>query len=156
AARRYEPVAVTRGGARDVIRGMRIITIPAALLAASLALAACGSAVPPTPAAAHVARPAPAATPKPAAPSPPCTLPVTPSYLVRTTEPGTTPTIGEIGNADLANCTPTLQDFAATAGQAPGECTTIALASDNPGIDVYTSTAAPPLRDVIESAGPGC
>lgn len=134
---------------------MRIITF-AALAAASLALAACGSSSPPSPAAAPATREAPVAAPKAPAPSPSCTLPATPSYLIRTTEPGTTPVISEVGNADLADCTPTLKDFAATAGQGPGECDTIALASDNPGIDVYTSTAAPPLKDVIESAGPGC
>jgi hypothetical protein len=57
--------------------------------------------------------------------------------------------------ADGADCTPTLQEFQETAGQAQGECTTIALASDNPG---YNAAAfpAPPLRDVINSAGPGC
>jgi OOP family OmpA-OmpF porin len=149
---RSECPAANRGAAEGVIQGMRIITL-GALVATSLAIAACGSSGSPAPAAAPATQAAPAAAPKP---SPTCTLPVTPSYLIRTTEPGTTPTISEVGNADLADCTPTLKDFAATAGQGPGECDTIALASDNPGIDVYTSTAAPPLKDVIESAGPGC
>jgi hypothetical protein len=49
---------------------------------------------------------------------------------------------------------PTLSSFAATAGQADGECATIALASSNPGYDV-NAVPAPPLKDVIESAGPG-
>jgi hypothetical protein len=42
-----------------------------------------------------------------------------------------------------------------TAGQASSECTTIALASDNPGYNVNAVPAAP-LKDVIESVGPGC
>jgi len=68
----------------------------------------------------------------PATPAAACKLKVTFDYLVRTTEPGLAASAQEIGNVDFIDCTPTLQDFAQTAGQAQGECTTIARASRNP------------------------
>ncbi len=91
----------------------------------------------------------------PATPAAACKLKVTFDYLVRTTEPGLAASAQEIGNVDFSDCTPTLQDFAQTAGQAQGECTTIARASRNPGYDV-NATPAPPLRRMIMRAGPGC
>jgi hypothetical protein len=84
-----------------------------------------------------------------------CKLKTTFDYIVRDNLPGASVQASEIGNVDLANCAPALSDFAATAGQASGECTTIALASDNPGYNV-NEVPAPPLKEVIESAGPGC
>lgn len=90
-----------------------------------------------------------------APPSASCKLKTTFDYIVRDDLPGASVQAQEIGNVDLANCTSSLADFAATAGQADGECTTIALASKNPGYDV-NAVPAPPLKDVIESAGPGC
>jgi hypothetical protein len=90
-----------------------------------------------------------------AAPSPPCKLKDTPTYIVRDDDPGASVLASDIGNADYVTCTTALADFAATAGQASGECTTIALASDNPGYNV-NAVPAPPLKGVIESAGPGC
>jgi hypothetical protein len=107
--------------------------------------------------------PAPAATPAAAtreaaaspAPSRSCALKTTFDYIVRDAEPGLPALAQVIGNVDLANCTPTLQDFAQTAGQAQGECTSIALASANPGYNVNASPA-PPLRKVLMRAGPGC
>jgi hypothetical protein len=84
-----------------------------------------------------------------AVPSPSCT---------RTVWPPLQPQADEIGNTDYtdhAACADSLSTFASEAGQADGECTTIALASDNPGYNV-NATPAPPLKDVIESAGPGC
>jgi hypothetical protein len=104
---------------------MRIIT-PAALAIGSLTLAACGSARPPAPA----ARPAPAASSVPAAPSPSCARTTTFDYIERDTEPGRQPSALEIGNVNLEDCTPSLLDFQAETGEAQGECTTIALASD--------------------------
>ena len=95
-----------------------------------------------------------AAKPK-AKPSPSCTLPDTPTYIVRDDDPGASVIASDIGNADYATCTTMLSNFAADAGEAPGECTTVALASDNPGYDV-NEIPAPPLKDVIEAAGPGC
>jgi hypothetical protein len=56
---------------------------------------------------------------------------------------------------DLATCTPSLDEFARTASQAQGDCTQIALASDNPGYDV-NATPAPPLLKVITQVGSGC
>lgn len=61
----------------------------------------------------------------------------------------------EIGNVDFTDCSDSLADFRQTAGQADGECTTIALASSNPGYDP-DAVPAPPLKHVIEAAGPGC
>ena len=127
---------------------MRIRSLaPAALTA--LSLAAC-------------AAPGSSSSP-PAAPSPshtvaaagPCKLKTRFDYLVRTTQPGVPASALEIGNVDLANCTPALADFAATAGQAAGECTTIARARANPGYDV-SAVPARPLRRVLMRAGPGC
>lgn len=131
---------------------MRTSILPAVLAAASVVmLAACSSG-----AASSGAATAPAPT-RAAAPSPSasCKLKTTFDYIERDDDPGAPALAGEIGNVDLANCTPSLSDFVAEAGQSPGECTTIALASDNPGYDV-NATPAPPLKDVIMSAGPGC
>jgi hypothetical protein len=131
-----------------------LATIP--LLAAALALAACTSPAP-------ASQPSPAVAPAAATQSPPaspaasasCALRTTFSYIVRTTEPGQPAIAQEIGNVDLGNCTPTLSDFAQTAGQAQGECTTIARARANRGYNVNASPA-PPLRKVLMRAGPGC
>jgi hypothetical protein len=120
-------------------------------LGAASALAACSSPAPSS-------SPPPAAAPKsPPASSAPgaCALKTTFDYIVRTTEPGTPAIAQDIGNVDLANCTSSLSDFAATAGTAQGECTTIARARANPGYDVNASPA-PPLRRVLLRAGPGC
>ena len=87
--------------------------------------------------------------------SPACKRSLLPAYIIRDDDPGASIMADEIGATDEENCTSSLADFAATAGQASGECTTIALASSNPGYDV-NQVPAPPLRDVIESAGPGC
>jgi hypothetical protein len=89
------------------------------------------------------------------APSPSCTRTATFDYIVRTVRPGAHTSAAEIGNVDYADCTGALADFAALAGQADGECTTIALARDNPGYNV-NETPARPLQDVLEAAGPGC
>jgi hypothetical protein len=111
----------------------------------------------------------------PAASAPPATLAATPpatttaaasasvkgctsptfDYIERDVDPDAQTLAQEIGNCDLATGQDSLASFQQTAGQAPGECTTIALASDNPGYDV-NAVPAPPLKDVIESAGPGC
>jgi hypothetical protein len=76
-------------------------------------------------------------------------------YIERTVWRPLQPSADEIGNTDYATCTSSLASFAAEAGQADGECTTIALASDNPGYNANATPAAP-LHHVIESAGPGC
>lgn len=95
------------------------------------------------------------ATPSHAASATPCSLAPTFDYIERITEPGLAPSAFELGNVNLAECKPTLDTFMSTAGQAAGECTTIALASDNPGYDINAADP-PPLRKVILSAGPGC
>jgi len=83
-----------------------------------------------------------------------CTLATTFDYVERTAETGQSPTAEEIGNVDLA---PSLQEFQATHRQHRhrGECTEIALASDNPGYDV-NATYLPPLKKVIDRTRPGC
>jgi hypothetical protein len=83
-----------------------------------------------------------------------CTGP-TFDYIERDDFPGAQILAEEIGNCDLATGQDSLASFQQTAGQGTGECTTIALASDNPGYNV-NAIPAPPLKDVIESAGPGC
>jgi hypothetical protein len=91
-----------------------------------------------------------------AAPSPTgCNLPDNQDLIERDDDPGAQILAAEIGEVDLENCVTTLSEFQQTAGQGAGECTTIAWASDNPGYDVNKIPAAP-LKDVIESAGPGC
>ena len=73
-------------------------------------------------------------------------------YTLAQIAPGATPS----GLYDFSGATQfKLPVAAGYVGQASGECTTIALASSNPGYDV-NQVPAPPLRDVIESAGPGC
>jgi hypothetical protein len=83
-----------------------------------------------------------------------CTGP-TFDYIERDDLPGGQILADEIGNCDLATGQDSLASFQQTAGQGAGECTTIALASDNPGYNVNAIPASP-LKDVIESAGPGC
>lgn len=128
----------------------RILPLLAAA-AATAALAACGSAASSTSAAAPASQAAKAAP----APSAPCRLKITFDYIERTTEPGLQAQANEIGNVDFTNCTDTLSDFQAEAGQGDGECTKIALASKNPGYDA-SAVPAPSLKAVIASAGPGC
>ena len=137
------PGAILRGSAAP--RG-RCVSNGAAVLV----VAACSSS----------SGPAASASPAVAAPSSPaatgsCGLKTSFDYLVRTTQPGMPASAQEIGNVDLAHCMPTIQDFAKTAGTASGECTQIALASDNPGYDVNASPT-PTLRKVITDTGPGC
>ncbi len=129
----------------------RLLT--AALAAGVLSVAACGSSASSSaPAAAapatatHGARPSASAS---------CTLTTSFDYIERTTQPGIPASADEIGNTDYSACADSLTTFAAEAGQADGECMTIARASDNPGYDV-NAVPAPPLKRVAESAGPGC
>jgi hypothetical protein len=125
--------------------------LPLAVIApALLALAACSSG---TPAASSGAPPAAVAAPSSSAA---CKLKDQgPDYIVRDMDPGASTLASEVGPVDLADCKTTLDDFPGTAGQGPGECTTIALASDNPGYNV-DANPAPRLKHVLMSAGPGC
>jgi hypothetical protein len=137
----------------------RTRTITPIALAVALAAAGCSSTSPTPTAVAHTASPVAVKTsPKAAAspsPAPSCTLPDNRDLIERDDDPGASILAEEIGEVDLENCTPTLDEFQQTAGHGAGECTTIAWASDNPGYDV-NAVPAPPLKDVIESAGPGC
>jgi hypothetical protein len=137
------------------MRTRQLLTISALLVTAAVT-AACSSGSP--------TASSPAATSAAAAPASPavvasasakgCTSP-TFDYIERDDIPGAQKLAQEIGNCDLATGQDSLANFQQTAGQGAGECTTIALASDNPGYDV-NAVPAPPLRDVIESAGPCC
>ena len=128
-------------------------TLAAAIAAGVLSVAACGSASSSAPPAAsasavahHAAKPSPSAS---------CTRTTSFDYIERDDDPGASITADEIGNTDYSSCQDSLTTFAAEAGRGDGECTTIARASDNPGYDV-NAIPAPPLKDVIESAGSGC
>jgi hypothetical protein len=100
-----------------------------------------------------------AASPAPAGPSTDttagCELAPGPQYLVRSVFPATPAVVTVVGDADRVDCQPVLDTFTEGVGQEPGECTTLALASDNPGYDLNTPNP-PPLTNVIHSAGPGC
>lgn len=128
---------------------MKLPAIAFAVLAAA-AVTACSSA------SSSAALPAsPAATQAPASPAAVCKLKTRFDYIERTTQPGLQAQAIEVGNVDLSACADTLTTFQQEAGQADGECTTIALASKNPGYDANATPAAP-LKHVIMSAGPGC
>ncbi len=132
--------------------------IVAAIGAAAMAVlvAACGASSP------HLATtPAAEDTRTPAKPSPSrsagaCKLKVTTDYIVRYVVPGLAASSQEIGNVDFANCTPTLQDFASEQPTEPGDCTSIALASENPRYNVNSTAPAMPLHHVILAIGPAC
>jgi hypothetical protein len=132
------------------VRKIALIAPVAVVIGAVLAGCSSGgstaAAAPPASRAAAAAKATPAAS---------CKLKTTFDYIVRDDDPGAQVLADEIGNVDFGNCTSSLEDFAATAGQAQGECTTIAKASDNPGYDV-NKIPAPPLKDVISESGPGC
>lgn len=131
--------------------------LPAAIAAVSVAipLAACSSAGP-SPASSASTGVSVAVSAAATHSAPPCKLKTTFDYIERFVSPSTgAPMAIEIGNVNFAACQSSLLGFQADAGTARGDCTTIALASDNPGYDAG-SDDPPPLRDVIESAGPGC
>jgi hypothetical protein len=82
-------------------------------------------------------------------------------YIERTTSPGFPALATVIGNVNVNDCKSALAEFRSNAPNAEGDCTTIALASDNPGYEqkyifVVYQPPPPPLNKVIESAGPGC
>lgn len=108
-----------------------------------------------TSSAARSAATAGAATATSPSPAASCALPDDRDLIERDDLPGVQILANEIGEVDLGNCVTTLSEFQQTAGQGQGECTTIAWASDNPGYDA-DAIPAPPLKKVIESAGPGC
>ncbi|MBR7838034.1 hypothetical protein KDL01_32475 [Actinospica durhamensis] len=130
-----------------------------ALAAASLALAGCSSSPGTSNAGSQTIVVTDTATGAAAKPSPSaaasCSLPDNQDLIVRDDDPQASIIASEIGEVDLGNCVTELSEFQQTAGQGAGECTTIAWAKDNPGYDA-NSVPAPPLKDVIESAGPGC
>ncbi|MGH3266903.1 MAG: hypothetical protein ACRDNS_33545 [Trebonia sp.] len=151
--RRRPPVWVITlcviSGAVFLAGAVSAIINPAPAAKTSVA-AATPAAAPHSPSRASSAAPSPSRSAFPS-----CKLHTTFSYIERDIVPGLRPSAVEIGNVDLGNCTPALADFASEAANGPGDCSTIALASDNPGYNADV-VPAPPLRKVIESAGPGC
>lgn len=135
-------------------------TSPAATTAPAAAPASpvpASSSAPPastSPAPTHTtAKPAPSTAA--AAPSPSCTLPDDRDLIVRYTVPGLQTQAQELGEADLANCTTTLDMLEQTSPTGPGYCTQAAWADQNSGYNPDATPAAP-LKHVLEAVGAGC
>jgi hypothetical protein len=60
-----------------------------------------------------------------------------------------------LGGFDYAACGPSIANLAFDSPALAGDCTQIALASDNPGYDV-NAAPAPPLKHVANEVGPAC
>ncbi|MDF3284652.1 hypothetical protein [Gordonia sp. N1V] len=58
----------------------------------------------------------------------------------------------EVGSMDKTTCEPSIESVEATLPTAPGYCTKLAWATDNPGYDVDMKPAAP-LKEVIDTVG---
>lgn len=95
-----------------------------------------------------------AAKPKPT-PSPSCTLPDDRDLLVWYKVPTLQDSAQELGEVDLANCTPTVDTIMSTSPTGAGYCTEVAYADQNPGYNA-DATPAPRLKHVIEEVGAGC
>jgi len=83
-----------------------------------------------------------------------------PDTYVRTVDPGEGTVAEDTGGAWQWNygkgqCMSAVQYALSQAVPFGGDCVTVAYAKDNPGYDTG-SDPAPPLNDVIASAGPGC
>jgi hypothetical protein len=80
--------------------------------------------------------------------------------IVRFKTPGQAWIAQELGGGYLWNvtskkCLTSVQMQMAAAPMIAGACTQVGYVKDNPGYDV-NADSAPPLKKVIESAGPGC
>jgi hypothetical protein len=95
------------------------------------------------------------ATPSSTAPAPgACALNQSANdVIVRYVSPGLAPSAQLLGDVSIATCGPTVEFIRSTALTDPGFCTSVALASDNPG---YDFDAAPALQAVIAAFGPAC
>lgn len=90
-----------------------------------------------------------------------CRLRSTFDYIERDVLPGSPATAFAFGNINYSACTSSIASFMAGAPTGHGECYSVAKASDNPGYEakyIYAANAPPPppLKHVIEEAGPGC
>jgi hypothetical protein len=107
----------------------------------------------------HKSAPAAVASPSPA---PAASCSPGPDLIVRTVAPGAQPTAQAMGSYRTGNgCQPTVDLLRQTSPTGPGYCTTVALASDNPGYEeqyIYAPSPppAPPLQHVILAIGGGC
>lgn len=90
-----------------------------------------------------------------AVPSPSCTLPDDRDVIVWYRVPGVQDSAQELGEVDLANCTPTIDTVISTAPTGDGYCTAVGWADANPGYDA-NATPAPPLKHVIQEVGGSC
>ncbi|BBZ14283.1 hypothetical protein MBRA_44780 [Mycobacterium branderi] len=84
----------------------------------------------------------------------PCNMPPTRDLIIWIREPRRPDSAQKVGDADLAQCKPTLETWRDTEPTGPNYCFKIAWASDNPGYDVDPRPAAP-LKKVIDQTG-GC
>lgn len=88
-------------------------------------------------------------------PSPSCTLPDNRDLLVWYKAPGIEDSAQEIGEVDVANCTPAVDFIMSTSPTGPGYCTEVAYADQNPGYNP-DATPAKPLKHVLQETGGGC
>lgn len=84
-----------------------------------------------------------------------CSLQVTRDVLLRVAGPQEPAETQRLGDVDFVHCRHTVDDVSTLAPQAPGYCSTVAYASDNPGYD-ENQVPSRPLQAVIASSGPGC
>ncbi len=70
--------------------------------------------------------------------------------------PGTPPTAAVLGQYTGTNCQSTIDLIRATSPTADGDCTLLALQSDNPGYNVNAADPMPRPRQAFLSIGPGC
>jgi hypothetical protein len=83
-----------------------------------------------------------------------------PQIYIRTSGPDAQAVASELGGEwtwdyVTSQCLDTLEDITATAGTAPGDCTTAGWVSDNPGYN-YNAVPAPAIPDIVTEAGPAC
>ena len=79
---------------------------------------------------------------------------------VRTVDPGASTLAQQLGGAwqwdyTTGKCLDSVDFATATAGTAPGECTTVGYVADNPGYNPNATDPAP-IRHLAGEAGPGC
>ncbi|GAB2553605.1 hypothetical protein GCM10027167_71280 [Nocardia heshunensis] len=68
---------------------------------------------------------------------------------------GSPDTTLQVGDVDIVNCVPTLDNWRVGQPANAGYCSKIAWADDNPGYDDSARPAAP-LKKVLDEIGPAC
>jgi hypothetical protein len=95
------------------------------------------------------------ATAQAAASSPSCTLPDNRDVYVWYKVPGTQDSAQELGEADLANCTTTVENIVSTAPTGAGYCTQIGWVDQNSGYNANADVASP-IPNIIDEVGGSC